>query len=199
MWAEWRRLWKEDEITSVDALQASSWAKSAMGTYYTHFCNLALWAGYPPVAELEVAACQYLYELWGLGYSRSYLRVAVSALRALEDMGWLPAFVSSWIWRCAKWVWTVAVVQPYAGLGELRTFALACTCMAQWPAFSGWVRWHHSGAGAPEAGVGDFTPLSVTHASHGDEWERTAGLGSASLMPRGPHPRCPGISSRGCD
>ena len=37
VWAAWRRLWKEDEITSVDAVQAFSWAKSTMGTYYTHY------------------------------------------------------------------------------------------------------------------------------------------------------------------
>ena len=77
--------------------------------------------------ELEAAACQYLYELWGLGYSRSYLRVAVSALRAVEDMGWPPAFVNSRVWQCVKWASTLAVVRPYADLGELSTFALACT------------------------------------------------------------------------
>ena len=42
VWAAWRRLWKKDEITSVDALQASSWAKSTMGTCCTHCKKLAL-------------------------------------------------------------------------------------------------------------------------------------------------------------
>ena len=32
VWAAWELLWKEDEVTSVDALQASSWVKSTMGT-----------------------------------------------------------------------------------------------------------------------------------------------------------------------
>ena len=45
VWAAWRRPWKEDEITSVDALHASSWAKSTMGTYYTHYRPLALLVG----------------------------------------------------------------------------------------------------------------------------------------------------------
>ena len=52
VWVAWRRLWKEDEITSVDALQASSWAKSTMGTYCTHYRKLALWVGYTHIAEL---------------------------------------------------------------------------------------------------------------------------------------------------
>ena len=73
----WRQLWKEDEITSVDALRASSWAKCTMGTYCTHYKKLALWVGYTPIDELETEACRYLFHLLGLGYSRSFLRGAV--------------------------------------------------------------------------------------------------------------------------
>ena len=60
-WAAWRRLWKEEEITSVDALQASSWAKSTMGTYCSHYRKLALWVGYTPIDGLETEACGYLF------------------------------------------------------------------------------------------------------------------------------------------
>ena len=79
VWAPWRRIWKEDEITSVFALEASSWAKSTMGTYCTHFSKMALWVGYTPTSELEQAACRYVFQLWGLGYSGSSLKIAVSA------------------------------------------------------------------------------------------------------------------------
>ena len=135
VWAAWRRRWKEDEITSVDALQASSWAKSTMGTYCTHFRKMALWVGYTPTSELEQAACRYIFQLWGLGYSGSSLKVAVSAFRALEDMGWLPAFVSRRVWRCAKWAPTEPALRPYAGLDDLRNFALACTERPQWTVY----------------------------------------------------------------
>ena len=135
VWAAWRRIWKEDEITSVDALQASSWAKSTMGTYCTHFRKMALWVGYTPTSVLEQAACRYIFQLWGLGYSGSSLKVAVSAFRALEDMGWLPAFVSRRVWRCAKWAPTEPALRPYAGLDDLRNFALACTERPQWTVY----------------------------------------------------------------
>ena len=135
VWAAWRRIWKEDEITSVDALQASSWAKSTMGTYCTHFRKMALWVGYTPASDLEQAACRYIFQLWGLGYSGSSLKVAVSAFRALEDMGWLPAFVSRRVWRCAKWAPTEPALRPYAGLDDLRNFALACTERPQWTVY----------------------------------------------------------------
>ena len=135
VWAAWRRIWKEDEITSVDALQASSWAKSTLGTYCTHFRKMALWVGYTPTSDLEQAACRYIFQLWGLGYSGSSLKVAVSAFRALEDMGWLPAFVSRRVWRCAKWAPTEPALRPYAGLDDLRNFALACTERPQWTVY----------------------------------------------------------------
>ena len=135
VWAAWRRLWKEDEITSVDALQVSSWARSTMGTYCTHYWKLALWVGYTTVAELEMEACKYPFQLWGPGYSRSFLRGAVSALRALEEMGWVPGFVISRVWRCAKWTTSQVVVRPYTRLEELRAFAMACDGRAQWTVY----------------------------------------------------------------
>ena len=58
---------KEDEITCVDALQASSWAKSKVGTYSTHYMKLALWVGYTPMDDLKTEACRCLFQLSGLG------------------------------------------------------------------------------------------------------------------------------------
>ena len=63
----------------------------------------------------------------GAGYSRSFLRGAVSAPRSLEQMGWMPEFVGNRVWRCAKWTISQAVVGPYAGLEELRPLVHART------------------------------------------------------------------------
>ena len=65
----------------------------------------------------------------------SFLRGAVLAMRALEGMGWLPEFVTSRGWRCAKWSTSQAVARPYAGLEELRDFARACDGRAQWTVY----------------------------------------------------------------
>ena len=70
----------------MDAVQVSPWAKSTMGIYCTHYQKLAFRVGYTLVAELEMAGCEYPFHLWGLGYSRSFRRGAVSALRALGEM-----------------------------------------------------------------------------------------------------------------
>ena len=56
-------------------------------------------------------------------------------MRALEEMGWLPEFVTGRVWRCAKWATSQAVAHPYAGLEELRSFARACDGRAQWTAY----------------------------------------------------------------
>ena len=78
------RLWKEDEITSVDAVQASSRAKSTMGTYCAHYRTLALWVGYTPIDGLETEA--HRFQLWGLRYSRSFLRARYQQCRHWQ--GW---------------------------------------------------------------------------------------------------------------
>ena len=106
-----------------------------MGTYCTHYRKLALWVGYMPVAKLETEACGYLYQLLGLGYSRSFLWGAVSALLALEEMGWLPEFVTGKVWRCARWSTSQAVARPYAGLEELIAFTMLCHCRADWTVY----------------------------------------------------------------
>ena len=73
----------------------------------------------------------YLFQLWGLGHSGSFLRGAVSAMRAWDQMGWLPEIVTGRVCRCAKWATYQAVAGPYAGLEELRSFARACDGKAQ--------------------------------------------------------------------
>ena len=111
VWAAWRRLWKEDEITFVDAVQASSWVKSTMGAYCTHYRKLALWVGYTSVDGLETEACRYLFQLWGARIGRNGMATGIRYRR---------------VWRCRKWAKSLAVARPYAGLEELRNFARAC-------------------------------------------------------------------------
>ena len=94
--------------------------------YSIFFCN-----DLSCMSCLEAEACQYLFYLWGKGYSRSYLKGAVSALRALEDMEWVPPFVTKRVCRCAKWSLSPAVCCPYAELDELRLFARTCGSRAQ--------------------------------------------------------------------
>ena len=56
-------------------------------------------------------------------------------MHALEEMGWLPEFVTGGVWRCAKWATSQAVARAYADLEELRSFARACDSRAQWTAY----------------------------------------------------------------
>ena len=56
-------------------------------------------------------------------------------MRALEEMAWLPEFVTGRVWRCAKWATSQAVARLNAGLDELRSFVRACDGTAQWTAY----------------------------------------------------------------
>ena len=199
IWAAWQRLWKEDHISCVDALQASSSAKSTMGTYCNRYRKLALWVGYTLIDDLETEACTCLFQLRGLGYSWRFLRGAVSAMRALEEMGWLPEFVNGRVWRCAKCSTSQAVARLYAGLEELRGFARACDGRAQWTVYGmavlsftclyGWARQPPSGVECAAAGDWGFTPSSVTHTSSGGGWGARAGCGCDGWTVRGPCPQ----------
>ena len=102
---------------------------------------------------------------------------AVSAMRALEEMGWLPEFVTGTAWRCAKWATSQAVARPYAGLEELRSFARACDGRAQWTAYGMAVLLFQppSGVADPAQGASGSTPLSVTHTlPAGSSWAGTS-------------------------
>ena len=172
-----------------------------MGTYCTHYRKLAPWVGYTPIAELETEACRYLFQLWGLGYSRSFLRGAVSALRALEEMGWLPEFVTGKVWRCAKWSTSQAVARLYgaeelwsSGLSRWRVMTGHGGRCMEWPSYRspacyGWARQPPSSVEGPKARDWGFTPSSVTHISSGGGWGATAGRGCDGWTVRGPRPR----------
>ena len=123
---------QEDEITSVDALKVSSCGKSTMDTCCTHQRKFPLWVAYTPIDGLQTEACGYVFQLWRLGHTTSSLRGAISAMRALEEMGWLPEFVTGRVWRCAKWATSQAVARPYVFWEELRSFARACDGKEQW-------------------------------------------------------------------
>ena len=114
----------------MDALQASSWAKSTMGTYCTHYRKLVLWVGYTPIDGVETEACRYLFQLWGLGYSRSFLKGGGGNSGAR-----IPEFVIGRVWKCAKWATSQAVACPDAGPEELRGFARARDGRAQWTTY----------------------------------------------------------------
>ena len=199
VWTTWRRLWKEDEITSVDALQSSSWGKSTMGTYCMHYEKLALWVAYTPIDGLETEACRYLFQLWALGYPK------VSFGGRYQQCGhwkrWdgsqspLPATFGDVQnapplrrWRAVVPDWRSLGVSPgrvMAGhSGQYTEWRSYCS-----PACCGWARQPPSGVEGPVASDWGFTPSSVTHTLSEGGWGATAGRGSDGWTVRGLRPR----------
>ena len=98
----------------------------------THCKKLYIRFGISLVGRLEMEACRYLWFLWGRGYSPGLLQVGVSALHALEDMGWITQMVTKKVWQCNKQPKHQDTTRPHAGLEELCLFAQVCTSRNQW-------------------------------------------------------------------
>ena len=72
-------------------------------------------------------------------------------------MGWLPDFVTSRVWRCAKRSTSQAVARPYAGLEELKHCLWKCLFILSFVA--------SPAENAPKAPTGAEAPLMPPHAS----------------------------------
>ena len=133
------------------------------------------------------------------GVFQEFPQGAVLAMRALEDMGSLPEFVTGRVWSCAKWATSKAVARPYAGVEELRSFARACDARAQWTvygiavlSFTCLLRVGEAAPirrGAPAEGAWGFTPSSVTNTSSEGSRGATVGHGCDGSTMRDPNQR----------
>ena len=72
-----------------------------MGTYCTHYKKFHTCFACP-ARGLENGCAATCGSFWGRGHSHSYLQVAVSALWAVDDLGWIPHTVTKKVWRCGK-------------------------------------------------------------------------------------------------
>ena len=133
----------------------------------------------------------------GIGIFQELPQGAISAMRAFEEMGWLPEFVRGVVWRCAKWPTSHAVARPYAGLEELRIFLRECDGKAQWTvcgmAVLSFTCLLRVGEAAPIRRAGSrawgFTLPCVTRTLCEGSSEAMAGRGGDGWSVRGPRPR----------
>ena len=143
-----------------------------------------------------MACCQYLFQLWGLGYSRSFLRGAVSAMRALQEMGWLPKFLRAGlgdVQNGPRLRRSRALTQDCrrSQISQGRVMAGRSGRYTEWQshrshACYGWARQPPSRVEGPAGGCCGFTPSSVTHTLSEGGWGATARRGCDGYTVRGP-------------
>ena len=175
VWAAWRLLWKEDEITSMDAVQASSWAKSTMGTYCTHYGPLGRrhngrrvgdGSMQVPIPALGAGVLQKL----PTGSSIRYAGVGGDGLgaRICQQPG-MEMLFRQWSGRTPGW--------RSSGPSRWRVRAEDSGWYTTWPycrspASPGWVKRPQSGGGGSRSRA--FTRSNVTQSSSGASRDATA-------------------------
>ena len=94
-WAAWKRLNRQDPAEYSDALVAMSWSVGTRSNYAVHIRALGLLAASQPDVDKSKLLDRYLRALFAKGRSRSYMRGAISAVRALADLGWIAGVVQA--------------------------------------------------------------------------------------------------------
>ena len=101
-WAAWKRLNRQDPAQCSDALVAMSWSAGTRSKYAVHIRALGTLAATQHGVDKSKFLDRYLRALFAKGRSRSYMGGAISAVRALEDLGWIDGVVQARDRRMAK-------------------------------------------------------------------------------------------------
>ena len=136
-WAAWKRLNRQDPAEYSDALVAMSWSAGTRSNYAVHIRALGSLAASQPDVDKSKLLDRYLRALFAKGRSRSYMRGAISAVRAVEDLGWIAGVVQARHWRMAKsTIRNTEQQRPYGGLEALSVLAQSCRTKEQWSGFA---------------------------------------------------------------
>ena len=110
-----------------------SWSAGTRSNYASHIRALGTLATTQHGIDNSKQLDRYLRALFAKGRSRSYMRGAISAVRALEDLGWVSGVVQPRHWRMAKsTIRNTEEQRPYGGLEALSVLAQSCRAKEQW-------------------------------------------------------------------
>ena len=90
----------------------------------------------PPAEKTQKVAEEVLLLLFKSGYRPTTLRGAVSALKAVRLLGWIPDLGWDRLWRLAKAPVATKGERAYAGPHVLQTMAVACCTPYEWSVFA---------------------------------------------------------------
>lgn len=121
----WRWASRADPFEEADALVVLSWRPNTRRTYATHIKRIAEWHdNCDGWAEDAFVLERYLQSMYTRGSSKSAMRGAISAARAIEEMGWAQPFVGPRSWRMARSaIDEDSNRRPYGGLDALEVYA----------------------------------------------------------------------------
>ena len=114
-----------------------SWSAGTQASYTAHIRALGALAAAQPSLGPKKLLERYIRSIFAKGQSKPYLRAGISAVRALEDMGWIEKVVQPKHWRIAKSTLRETKEQrPYGGLEALPVLAQCCHTRERWTGFA---------------------------------------------------------------
>ena len=136
-WAAWKRLNRQDLAECSDALVAMSWSAGTRSNYAGHICAPGTLAATQHGIHNSKLLDRYLRALFAKGRSRSYMRWAICAVRASEDLGWINGVVKPRHWRMGKsTIRNTEEQRPYGGLEALSILAQSCCTKEHWTGYA---------------------------------------------------------------
>ena len=132
----WKRLCRQDPAELCDALAALSWTAGTWAPYPGHIRALATLAAARLSLVPGLLPQRYIKSIFAKGQSKLYMRSGFSAVRALEDMGWIEKLVQPKHRRMAQSTLHKTEEQrPYGGLEAQSVLAQCCHTRVRWTGF----------------------------------------------------------------
>ena len=136
-WAASKQFNRQDPAECSDALVAMLWSAGTRSNYAGHIRVLGTLAVKQHGVDNSQFMDRYLRALFTKGRSLSYMRGAISAVRALEELGWIKGVVRPRHWRMAKsTIRNTEEQRPYGGLEALSVLPHSCRTKEQWSGFA---------------------------------------------------------------
>ena len=114
----------------------STWKEGTRKNYGSHLRRLGFFYGPTPAKETQRVAEEVLLLLFKSGYRPATLRGAVSAVKAVHLLGWIPDLGWHRLWRLARAPVATKGERAYAGPHVLQVMAEACSTPADWSVFA---------------------------------------------------------------
>ena len=132
----WRELGFSDLVDDVQACLLSTWKEGTRKKCGSHLRRFGFFYRPTPAEETQKVVGEDLLLLFKFGYRPATLRGAVSDLKAVRLLGWIPDLGWDRLWHLAKALVATKGERAYAGPHVVQTMVEPCSTPTDWSIFA---------------------------------------------------------------